>query len=246
MNLKAGWDSLLDLLLPRDCCGCGQPLARTEQFVCPLCLMQVDRELDWNWRANRRIMLWREHEALQRMGAFAIFRRKSIVANMIHALKYHGQHELGVWMGHLAATELRDSGLFDDVELLIPISLTWRRQLHRGFNQAERIATGMSQVLQIPVETHVLRRLRNSESQTHFTLRQRLDNASHVFGLTKDANQRVSGKSVMLVDDVMTTGTTMLSAIQALETLPDIRLSIFVWSWVHLPDKFVIDADTYA
>ncbi len=246
MHLKKGWDSLLDLLFPRDCCSCGQSLARTEQFICPRCLMQLDRDTELDWQNNRRILLWREHQALQRMGAFAFFRRKSIAANMIHELKYHGQHELGVWMGHLAATELKDSGLFDGIELLVPIPLTWQRQMHRGFNQAERIAAGMSQVIGIPVETRVLRRLRNRESQTHFTLRQRLNNASHVFGLTKEAHQRASGKSVMLVDDVMTTGTTMLSAIQAMEELPDVRLSAFAWSWVHLPHKLTIDADTHA
>ena len=242
---SVGWNSLLDLLLPRLCCGCSQPLARTEQFVCPHCLMQLERDTEWDWQTNRRILLWREHETLQRLGAFAFFRRKSIAANMVHEMKYFGQHELGVWMGRLAATELKDSGLFDGVELLVPIPLTWRRRLRRGFNQAERIAAGMSQVLDIPVETGVLRRLRNRESQTHFTLRERLDNASHVFGLTKDAALRASNKHVMIVDDVMTTGTTMLSAIQAMESLPGIRLSAFAWSWVHLPDKLALNTDMH-
>jgi len=244
-NLKIGCESVLDLLLPRMCSGCGRPLARTEQFVCPRCLMQLDRDTEWDWQNNRRILLWREHKALQRMGAFAFFRRKSIAANMVHELKYHGQHNLGVWMGRLAATELRDSGLFDGVERLVPIPLTWRRRLHRGFNQAERIAAGMSQVLDIPVETGALRRLRNRESQTHFTLRQRVDNASNIFGLTKNAGQLAANKHVMLVDDVMTTGTTMLSAIQAMETLPGIRLSAFAWSWVHLPEILTIDTCRY-
>ena len=238
---EIGWGSVLDLLLPRPCCGCGRPLAFTERYVCPMCQLRLERDMEMDWRTNRRIVLWREHEALQRMGAFTFFRRKDIAANIIHELKYHGQHELGVWMGRLAATELEDSGLFDGVELLVPIPLTWRRRLRRGFNQAERIATGMSQVLDIPVETGVLRRLRNRESQTHFTLRERLDNASHIFGLTQDAETRASGKHVMLVDDVMTTGATMLSAIQAMESLPGIRLSAFAWSWVHLPDKLAID-----
>lgn len=233
----------LDLLLPRMCAGCGRHLALTETHVCPHCVMLLDRVTDWDWRNNRRALLWREHRALWHVGAFAFFRRGGIVANMVHTLKYHGQHHLGVWMGRLAATELRQSGLFDEVELLIPVPLTRRRRMHRGFNQAERIAAGMSEVLGIPVDEHVLRRRLERTSQTHFTLKQRMSNVQNAFVLRPEAAQRLAGHHVMVVDDVMTTGATLLSTLQALEGVPGVKVSVFAWAWVHLPEHLDLELE---
>lgn len=213
----------------------------TERYLCPRCVVQLNRVIDWDWSTNRRIIFWREHQALQRMGAFAYFKRGGLVANIIHHLKYFGQPELGVWIGRLAASELEDSGLFDGIDVLIPIPLTRRRQWHRGFNQAERIAAGIGEKLHIPVDEKVLKRLYNRESQTHFTLQQRLTNARHVFGLRKGAEEKLTGKHVMIIDDVMTTGTTMLGAVEAMEAVSDVKISTFTWSWVHLPDKLITE-----
>ena len=224
--------SLLELLFPRDCCGCGTRLAKDERFVCPMCLMKLSREMDYDWRTNQRILLWRGHEALKQVGAFTRYHRKGVAANIIHQLKYFRHYELGPWMGRMAAHELVETGLFEGVQVLVPLPLTSRRQRQRGFNQSEEIAKGMSEVLGIEVRTDMLERNVERTSQTHYTLAQRKRDLGQVFSL-KDA-EALTGKHVMLVDDVMTTGATMLAAIEAIEQTRDLKLSAFAWAWTPL------------
>ena len=90
----------------------------------------------------------------------------------------------------------------------------------------------MGERLGIPVLTRSLRRVVERESQTHFTHDQRLLNARHVFELQEADG--LEGRHVMLVDDVMTTGTTLLGALEVVEQVPRVRISCFAWAWVML------------
>lgn len=223
--------SLLDLLFPRTCCGCGRVLALDEQLVCPACLRGIGREKLHDWQCNPYFARLDAHEALVRVGAFAVYVRGSIAARLVQRLKYGRHYELGVWMGMWAARALQPTGLFEGVDALVPLPLTRRRQRWRGFNQSEMIAEGMARVLGLPVRTDILRRTLDRESQTHFHAERRRTNAARVFEAT---GTDVHGQHLMLVDDVMTTGTTMLGAIRALEGNADTRLSVFVFAWTPL------------
>lgn len=223
--------SLADLFFPRHCAACGCRLAPGEQFVCPECMLGLPWERYHDWVHNSRTAIRDHHPSIQRMGALMCYTRDNSAAHIVHEFKFHRHYELGAWMGRLAVERLRETGLFDGVEVLVPIPLTKSRQRHRGFNQAEKIADGMAAELGIEVRTDVLRRIRNIESQTHFRFEQRLTNAKGIFALTAAAPS-LAGRHVMIVDDVMTTGRTMLSAIETLETISDIRLSTFAWSWI--------------
>jgi len=228
-----GWMSaLLDLLLPRLCPGCGRRLVKGEGLVCPRCLMELTLEWDYDWRTNPRMVDWAAHDCLQKAGALARYRKKGVVARIVHQLKYQRRYELGRWMGQLAVRELRPTGLFDGVDVLVPIPLTRSRRNWRGFNQAEKIAEGMAEELGIEVRTDILFRTQNRESQTHFSHDRRRSNVQGVFAIAPGVN--VAGLHLMLVDDVMTTGATMLSAIQTLEHEPDVQLSAFAWAWAEI------------
>lgn len=233
MILKRWWLGLLELLLPRVCCGCGERLATGERLVCARCQLTLPLETNRDWDFNRRKRAWGDHPALAHVGALTRYERTNVSAELVRSLKFHRRYELGAWMGRVAVLSLRDTGLFEGVEVLIPIPLTRRRLHTRGFNQAEKIADGLAGELHIPVRTDVLRRLRYQESQTHFMLTKRRDNVQGIFELLTDEGLR--GKHVMIVDDVITTGATMLAAIEALERVPDIRISVFAWAWAPVP-----------
>ncbi len=227
------YESVKDLLFPRLCCGCGERLSIGERLVCAHCQTTLPLEPNRDWSFNRRKTLWHDHDRLMRMGALTRYERGNVASEIIRNLKFHRHYELGDWMGRTAVQLLRDTDLFDGVEFLVPIPLTARRQRSRGFNQAASIAQGMAAELCIPVRTDILKRLRDRESQTHFALAQRLDNADHVFSLLSDSD--VAGHHLMIVDDVMTTGTTMLGALSVLEALPDTQISTFAWAWAYVP-----------
>ena len=207
-------------------------MALHEHFVCARCQLDLPLESQRDWIYNRRKMLWDDHKQLVSIAALTRYDRGNIASEIVRSLKFRQQYKLGEWMGQMAVKMLRETALFEGVDCLIPIPLTDGRKHSRGFNQAEYIARGMATELHIPVRCHVLRRLRERESQTHFNLVERISNADHVFSLADASGLR--GQHVMIVDDVMTTGTTMLGAIDCLETVPDIRISTFTWAWAHL------------
>ncbi len=228
------WLRFQDFFFPRTCVVCGTRLAPAEQFVCPLCLQSLPLETsETDWQLNRHILRWRgEHPSLQRMGALCIYQRENAAARLVHEVKFARNHELGLWMGRLAARRLKSSGLFDDVDALVPLPLSPKRLRKRGFNQAEALAEGLSQELGIPVRTDLLLRKVERESQTHFRLADRFRNGRDLFTLASDSVS--PGTHLMLVDDVLTTGSTMMSAVSVLESLPAIRLSTFTWTWVNM------------
>lgn len=222
--------SLENLLFPRYCAGCGIRLALCEALVCPSCTLRMEREQICDWSLTPMIKNFAATGCVPRCGNFVRFRRHSIVANIVHNLKYYRQHQLGAWMGYLAATELAETHLFDDIDLLIPIPLSLRRRLQRGYNQSALIAQGISEVIHIPVRDDLLLRPTTGESQTHFTIIERMQRGMKMFRLAPNADVILSGLHIMLVDDVLTTGTTMRAAIEVLSAVPSITIVPFAWS----------------
>lgn len=229
---------MIDLLLPRECPCCGQRLTIDEQVVCAECLMRLPWETKHDWTHNPRMVIRDGHPSLQRIGALMRYQRGNAASQIIRQLKFHHRPDLGLWMGRLAAKQLQASGLFDGVEVLVPIPLSRIHLFTRGFNQSEWIARGMAEALGITIRTDVLKRRKGHESQTHFTYEERLKNADNAFKSTAQV-QTLAGHHVMLVDDVITTGATMLNAIRALEKTEGIRLSSFAWAWLPHPPQMV-------
>ncbi len=224
---------LHDMLLPKSCCCCGKRLTDDEELVCPDCKHALPIEASFDWEFNRRKIAWHEHSCVLRVGALARYERGNVASQLVRALKFHHHYELGEWMGHTSVQLLKETGLFEGVEMLVPIPLTKKRFLTRGFNQAETIARGMADELKISMRTDVLQRMGYRESQTHFMTNQRAANAQGNFKLINQ--EGLQGRHIMLVDDVITTGATMLNAISAMENIPEVRLSAFAWAWAYMP-----------
>ena len=110
------------------------------------------------------------------------------------------------------------------IDLLIPVPLSPGRRRWRGYNQAERIAFGLSQVTGIPLSTEHLFRLRDNPSQTALDSRARLESMRSLFSLKHP--ETLAGKHVLLIDDVFTTGATLQACVGALSGCPDIHFSL--------------------
>jgi len=93
----------------------------------------------------------------------------------------------------------------------------------------------MAAELGLPVRNDLLVRLVERESQTHYDLAERFRNGRHLFELAGESG--IGSCHLMLVDDVLTTGSTMMSAVEALERMPEVRLSAFAWAWVNLSSE---------
>lgn len=128
---------------------------------------------------------------------------------------------MGEWYGRC----LKESGLYDDVEVVVPLPLHPVKRCRRGYNQSEYIAEGIAAQLGVEVDRRSVRRKRNTESQALKARRDRAHNVEDAFAVGRPG--RLAGRHVLLVDDVFTTGSTMLScAGEILRSAPGCRISI--------------------
>lgn len=161
---------------------------------------------------------------LEAGAALYYFNKESKVQNLIHHLKYNGKREIGVVLGRKFGGELARSILFSEVDLIVPVPLHLRKLRQRGYNQSEMFAQGLSESLRRPYSANALMRLVHSSSQTKKSREARLLNVADVFAVNKP--QRLVGKHVLLVDDVLTTGATLETCAAKILELPGTKVSM--------------------
>ena len=127
-------------------------------------------------------------------------------------------------MGRLMANEMQLAHYFDDIDVLLPVPLSRKRLRQRGYNQSEMLAIGVSDITPLPIVTNALRRKHFVKSQTRLSRHERQENVEDMFEL-RDGS-RLQGKHVLLIDDICTTGATLIACIDALKNIPGIRLSV--------------------
>lgn len=157
--------------------------------------------------------------------AYLYYYKEGQYSSLIHHLKYHDHPEVGTYLGRLAATELRESGFFDGIDLIIPVPLSRKRYRQRGYNQSDYIAQGISEVTHIALRTDCLVRTVDTDTQTHKSQEERWKNTEGIFQVVNP--EVLKGKHLLLIDDVATTGATLHACASALLTLPGVRISIF-------------------
>lgn len=219
------WTKLLDLISPRICPGCGERLAPTEQQVCCVCRLHLPRTYYWLSPAdNVMAQLFWGKAPIEKATAYFYYHPKSMPSRLVHALKYHQQPLMGETLGMLAASEFMPHGFFEGIDAMVPIPLSRSRERQRGYNQSMMIAQGIGRVTGLPIINKVVSRKHFKKSQTHIQHWERQGNVEGVFQLT-DA-EAVRGKHILLIDDVVTTGSTVLACMKALEEAGEVKFSL--------------------
>ena len=214
-----------NLLFPDLCVVCGENLLKNEQHICFACLHAIPKT-NYHLLSDNPIekRFWGK-VPIYRGTAFFFFQKGSPFQKLLHALKYRGNKEIGEVLGKYAASDLLDSVDFATIDVIIPVPLHPKKFKKRGYNQSDWIAQGLSLILEKPVDTITLRRLRENVTQTKKSVYERYENTEGIFELA-DKNALI-GKHILLVDDVLTTGSTLEACIQALLLSDDIKISIF-------------------
>ena len=217
---------MASLVWPRRCAVCGGELPAGADTICTMC--RYTAPLTGYWRMEDNPLAQRL-DALAGVGRAAalIFFSGGGWRESIHGFKYGGlwrsARTLGRWLG----AEMKSSGLYDDIDLVVPVPLHWRKRLVRGYNQSEYLAEGIAAALGVAVDRRSVRRSRYTASQALKPHRERAGNVEGAFAVRHP--ERLAGKHVLLVDDVMTTGSTLASCAQAIvQAVPDCRISIAV------------------
>jgi ComF family protein len=127
-------------------------------------------------------------------------------------------------MGRVMANELQTADFFSDIDVLLPVPLASKRLRQRGYNQSEQLAKGISDITHLPIVTKALRRKHFQQSQTTLNRWQRQENVTDTFQLKEE--HLLQGKHVLLIDDICTTGATLIACANALKDIEDIRISV--------------------
>lgn len=144
---------------------------------------------------------------MESAAAYYFFDKGSRFKGLIHKMKYKGQKEIGYEVGRIYGNDLKVSGLFNQADLIIPVPLHPRKERKRGYNQSEWIAKGIAESMEKPLETRAVYRAVDTESQTSKTKYERWKNVEEIFQVSLP--EKLQNKHILLVDDVITTGSTL-------------------------------------
>lgn len=216
---------ILDFISPRLCVVCGQRLAPTERSLCSVCLFHLPRT-DFHQKPldNPMAQLFWGLAPIEKAAALFYYHPHSETAQLVYRLKYNNRPDIGEDMGRVMANELQTADFFSDIDVLLPVPLASKRLRQRGYNQSEQLAKGISDITHLPIVTKVLRRKHFQQSQTTLNRWQRQENVEDTFWL-KDGSQ-LQDKHVLLIDDICTTGATLISCANTLKDIEGIRISV--------------------
>ena len=207
-------NDLAAMLFPPTCAVCGRPLVAGERAICTLCRAAIPLTEFWRRTDNPMRADLLQRIPVEQAAAFIYYRRNSRWRNPVLAFKFHGRWRLAVELGRWFAAELKAGGHFDDIDLIVPIPLHPFKRLMRGYNQSEYLAEALSEALGAPVARHILRRTRHTRAQSRLPHRERAQNVQGAFRLA--SSQPLAGRHILLVDDIMTTGHTLIAAAEVL------------------------------
>jgi len=197
---------------------------RNETLICTECYVLIPRT-NYHLKPDNPVaqLFWGRCQ-IEKAAAFSFYTRDSRIRKLIHQLKYKGIQEVGPELGRIYALSLKSSGFLGGIDLIIPVPLHPSKKRKRGFNQSDLIAGGMSIVSGIPVDSDTLIRKTVSATQTRKSRFDRWTNVEDIFRV-KD-QERLMGKHILLVDDVITTGSTLEACTNEILKIEDTKVSV--------------------
>ncbi|MDR0393597.1 MAG: ComF family protein [Tannerella sp.] len=214
-----------NLFYPPLCLLCENPLIENERHICLNCLYNLPKTNYHTNRKNPARALFDGFPQVDETSAFLFFEKDGITQKLIHSFKYYDNKALAEYLGRIAALELKEYGFYASIDTIIPVPLHHKKEKKRGYNQAEHIANGIASVYGCNVDRNSIVRVLKTKSQTRKSVYERRMNVEKIFRLTNTEN--LSGKRILLIDDVITTGSTISSCIETLSEVPGIKISIF-------------------
>lgn len=214
----------VSLLFPQLCPACGESLIAGEKIICTECLYSLP--LTNFHKQPDNIVAQQFWGKLPLQGACALyyFAKGGKIQNLMHHFKYKGMPQIGNLAGEIAGKQLAENHVFASAEVIIPVPLHNKRLRQRGYNQSACFAQGLATKLNAMVDDNNLIRTHATETQTHKGRFMRFENMQEVFKIVTP--ERLAGKHILLVDDVITTGSTLEACGRELLKIEGVKLSI--------------------
>lgn len=196
---------VIDFLFPRRCAHCEQSLSSSSEFLCLMC-----------WQAlvpcTSEQLIHRKTPTIKMLSNpitayYSVWEFCPQLQTILHHFKYSSMDSLSVLLGHSMAPFLPSVLNQNIIDFLVPVPLFWYRKRKRGYNQSELLCSVLSTITSIPMLPNALRRVRHTKTQTKLTVDERQQNVDNAFRVVHP--DRIHDKSIIIVDDVITTGATI-------------------------------------
>jgi ComF family protein len=223
--------SLFNLLFPKVCLGCDGFLLSNEEIICTSCRHDIPLTNYHLEIQNELTKKFYGRIQLEFASSMLFYHKRGNVHNLIHNLKYYKHQEIGTFLGNWYAEDLKNSDHIKDFDVIIPVPLHKRRLRERGYNQVETFGKALSEKLFIKYDDSILIRNIYSKTQTKKNFLGRTDVNAAIFDV--NFSEENHGKHYLLVDDVITTGSTLEACAKAILKIPNSKLSIISIADTH-------------
>jgi ComF family protein len=216
---------------PKICANCEEQLLRSEKVICTFCRHDLPLTNFQSYTKNKITAIFLGRITIEKAYSLLYFRKKGSTKNIIHALKYKGNEEIGVFFGNWLGEILCENKAFFNVDLIIPVPIHSKKKKIRGYNQVTKFGQCLSNHLDVPFIEKVLVRRSSTKTQTLKARFERFSDAETKFLLTDTAIFK--NKHVLIIDDVITTGATLEACSMALLKTSGIRISVLTMAYTE-------------
>jgi competence protein ComFC len=216
---------------PKICASCEEQLLRTEKVICTFCRHDLPLTNFQSYTKNKITAIFLGRVTIEKAYSLLYFRKKSSTKNIIHALKYKGNEEIGVFFGNWLGEMLCENKEFSCVDFIIPVPIHSKKKKIRGYNQVTKFGHCLSHHLGVPFIEGALVRKSSAKTQTLKARFERFSDAETKFSLIDIA--LFKNKHILIIDDVITTGATLEACSMALLKTSGISISILTMAYTE-------------
>lgn len=218
------FEDIRSVLQPRYCLHCGVPLLAHQLYLCLNCTAHLEETSFHLSPANPLWQALRLRCPIEGATSLFFFGKRNVAQDLIHHLKYKGKQEIGEWLGKWLGSYIATAAPFSSAEVLLPVPLHPRKLRLRGYNQVARFGQSLARTMQIAYTDDLLIKTDAVGTQTRKFVWKRFNENDHIFALRNP--ERWIGKHLLLVDDVITTGSTLERCYTALSSIPEVKISV--------------------
>lgn len=195
-----------DFIVPRFCIVCDTPLNYSSIFICNECESEIqilgDSQITEEYEQH-----FTDNKFIDAYTSLYVFEENGNLQKLIHALKYEKKFKVGFFLGEKLSEVRKKTILSWNADLIIPVPLFNLKKIERNYNQAYYIAKGVGKNLNIQIKDNLIKRMKNTVSQTTLNMSEREENVHGAFSILHKT--KIKSKRIIIIDDVITTGATV-------------------------------------
>lgn len=228
--MKSIFHSALDVIFPKFCVGCESILLDNENLLCSFCRYEMPRTNFLQYHKNAAYKKFYGIVTVHKAAALLYYEKTGITQRILHHLKYKNKPEIGILLANMFFDDLEYYNYFEPNSCLIPIPLHKKRLRERGYNQTLLFTEVLAKNHNLEIDTQSLTRTVYNKTQTKKNLEERQAYNMSMFNLESN---NLENRHLVLVDDVLTTGSTLIQCIKVLNKIPNTKISVLTMAYAN-------------